>query len=78
MHAVEGILGHFVPAIPVGINEFNAKGIAFDHYRLTMPYINETILFNEFGYDNEIVKSKEVVVPHHFFQNFVFIFLIYF
>ncbi len=57
MHAVEGILGHFVPAIPVGINEFNAKGIAFDHYRFTMPYINEAILFQEFGYDNELVKS---------------------
>jgi len=25
MHAVEGILGHFVPAIPVSINELNAK-----------------------------------------------------
>ena len=58
MHAVEGILGHFVPAIPVGINEFNAKGIAFDHYRFTMPYINETILFQEFGYDNDYVKSN--------------------
>lgn len=57
MHAVEGILGHFVPAIPVGINEFIAKGIAFDHYRLTMPYINETILFQEFGYDNDFIKA---------------------
>jgi 4-alpha-glucanotransferase len=58
MHAVEGILGHFVPAIPVSINEFNAKGIAFDHYRFTMPYINETILFQVFGYDNNYVKSN--------------------
>ena len=57
MHAVEGILGHFVPAIPVGMNEFSARGIAFDHYRLTMPYINETILFQELGYDNEFVKE---------------------
>jgi 4-alpha-glucanotransferase len=58
MHAVEGILGHFVPAIPVSINEFNAKGIAFDHYRFTMPYINETILFQVFGYDNNYIKSN--------------------
>ena len=58
MHAVEGILGHFVPAIPVGINEFSAKGIAFDHYRFTMPYINETILFQEFGYDNDYIKAN--------------------
>ena len=58
MHAVEGILGHFVPAIPISINELNAKGIAFDHYRFTMPYINETILFQVFGYDNTYVKSN--------------------
>ena len=58
MHAVEGILGHFVPAIPIHINELNAKGVPFDHYRFTMPYINETILFQEFGYDNAYVKSN--------------------
>lgn len=57
MHAVEGIMGHFVPAISVSINEINAKGIHFDHYRFTHPYINETILFKEFGYDNELVKK---------------------
>ena len=56
MHAVEGIMGHFVPAIPVTIPELNSKGIGFDHYRFTMPYINETILFQLFGYDNELVK----------------------
>lgn len=57
MHAVEGILGHFVPAIPVSINELNAKNIHVDHYRLTHPFINETILFKEFGYDNELIKK---------------------
>jgi len=57
MHAVEGIMGHFVPAIPVSINELNARGIRCDHYRLTHPYINETILFQQFGYDNELVKK---------------------
>ncbi len=57
MHAVEGIMGHFVPAIPVSINELNAKGIKCDHYRLSHPYINETILFQIFGYDNEFIKK---------------------
>ena len=57
MHAVEGIMGHFVPAIPVSINELNAKGIKCDHYRLTHPYINETNLFHLFGYDNDLVKK---------------------
>ena len=58
MHAVEGILGHFVPAIPVTINELNSKGIQCEHYRLTHPYINETILFQTFGYDNELIKKE--------------------
>jgi 4-alpha-glucanotransferase len=68
LHAVEGILGHFVPAIPVSINEFNAKGIAFDQDRFTMPYINETILFQVFGYDNNYVKSNflESIGDEHF------------
>ena len=57
MHAVEGIMGHFVPAIPISIHELNAKGIRCDHYRLTHPYINETILFQIFGYDNDVVKK---------------------
>ncbi len=57
MDAVEGIMGHFVPAIPVHINEFNSKGIWFDHYRYTQPHITENVLWQVFGYDNELVKS---------------------
>jgi 4-alpha-glucanotransferase len=60
MHAVEGIMGHFVPAIPVTMHEINSKGVSFDHYRFTQPYINETILFQVFGYDNELVKKQYV------------------
>jgi 4-alpha-glucanotransferase len=58
MHAVEGIMGHFVPSIPVSLNELNAKGIRFDDQRFTTPFINETILFKLFGYDNELVKKE--------------------
>ena len=58
MHSVEGIMGHFVPAIPITINELNAKGIKVDHYRLTHPFINETNLFQIFGYDNEYIKKE--------------------
>lgn len=57
MHAVEGIMGHFVPAIPVHINEFNSRGIWFDHARYTHPFITENVLWEVFGYDNELVKS---------------------
>ena len=57
MHAVQGIMGHFVPAIPVHINEFNQQGIWFDHERYTKPFITDGVLWEEFGYDNELVKS---------------------
>lgn len=57
MDAVEGIMGHFVPAIPVHINEFFSSGTWFDHYRYTKPYITENVLWEVFGYDNELVKS---------------------
>ncbi len=57
MHAVEGIMGHFVPAIPVHIHEFNSQGIWFDHARYTQPFITESVLWEVFGYDNELVKS---------------------
>ncbi len=57
MHAVEGIMGQFVPTIPVTINELHAKGINLDSYRLTQPFINETNLFQIFGYDNDLIKK---------------------
>jgi 4-alpha-glucanotransferase len=55
--AVEGIMGHFVPAIPIHINEFNSKAVWFDYARYTKPFITEDVLWEVFGYDNELVKS---------------------
>jgi len=57
MHAVEGIMGHFVPAIPVHINEFNSRALFFDYARYGKPFITENVLWEVFGYDNELVKS---------------------
>ncbi|MDE3144170.1 MAG: 4-alpha-glucanotransferase, partial [Bacteroidota bacterium] len=58
MHAVEGIMGHFVPAIPLHLNEFNSRGIWFDYNRYTKPFINENVLWEIFGYDQEYVKNN--------------------
>lgn len=58
MHAVEGIMGHFVPAIPVHINEFNSKNIGFNQHRYLKPFINEHVLWELFGYDNDLVKKE--------------------
>lgn len=49
MHAVEGVMGHFEPAIPVHIAEFHSRGIWFDHHRYTKPYINDAVLWELFG-----------------------------
>lgn len=57
MHAVEGIMGHFVPALPVHINEFGQNNLWFDHYRYCNPFINEQVLNEVFGSLN--VRAKE-------------------
>ena len=49
MDAVEGILGQFVPAIPVQEAEFRHAGIGFDYERLCRPYITEQVLYAVFG-----------------------------
>lgn len=48
-HAVEGIMGHFIPAIPIHINEFAEKGIYFDYQKFTIPHFTEGFLENTFG-----------------------------
>jgi 4-alpha-glucanotransferase len=58
VHAVEGIMGYFVPAIPIHINEFNERGIWFDHYRYTKPFINDHVLYEFFGDNAESVKTQ--------------------
>jgi 4-alpha-glucanotransferase len=55
--AVEGIMGYFVPCIPMHINEFSENGIEYDINRYTKPFINEKVLWEIFGYDNEFVKQ---------------------
>jgi len=56
-HAVEGVSGRFVPAIPVSINELFEKNISFERYRYTQPYITDTILLELFGNNKEAVKK---------------------
>lgn len=61
MHAVQGIMGRFVPAIPVHINEFKQRNIWFDLNRYTKPFITEKVLWELFGYDNEFVKNNFLI-----------------
>jgi 4-alpha-glucanotransferase len=57
-HAVEGIMGRFVPAIPVSITEFGERGIWFDHHRYCRPYITNDVLNELFGKKAEQVKKE--------------------
>jgi 4-alpha-glucanotransferase len=57
IHAVEGILGFFVPAIPVHFREFQNRGIPFNRYRFVEPFITESILKTLFGNSSEFIKS---------------------
>jgi 4-alpha-glucanotransferase len=57
-HAVEGILGHFVPAIPVHLGELASRGISFDRARYLNPFITEAVLLRFFGKEAEAVKRQ--------------------
>ena len=48
-NAVEGILGYFVPALPLEPGELTARGLHLDRERLTRPFINDAVLKELFG-----------------------------
>ncbi len=43
-HAVQGIMGHFVPCLPVHYVEFGENGIWFDEQRYCSPFITDPVL----------------------------------
>ena len=61
-HAVEGILGIFVPALPVKLTEFSQRGIPFDHDRWLKPFITDAVLVQIFGQASAAVKRDFLVV----------------
>ena len=61
IHAVEGIMGHFVPDTPVHINEFNERHIWFVPQRYTQPYITDAVLAEVFGDQAWPVKEKFLI-----------------
>ncbi len=60
-HAVEGILGYFVPAIPIQAAEFRQRGIAFDRDRFVKPFLIDDVLQDVFGAEAERVKGEFLV-----------------
>lgn len=58
MHAVQGIMGHFSPSIPISINEFAEKGIWFNYERYCHPYITDQLLHEMFADKAGMVKEE--------------------
>lgn len=65
IHAVEGILGYFVPAIPVHIREFRDRGIPFERSRYVHPFITDQIVRELFGEGSEFVKRHFLQPEEH-------------
>lgn len=63
--AVQGIMGRFVPCLPVHMSEFGENGIWFDHQRYCRPFITEEILHQVFGDLTKRVKER-YIVPNSF------------
>ncbi len=60
-NAVQGIMGHFVPCIPVHYVEFGESGIWFDEPRYCKPFITNDVLYEVFGDLAERVRENFVV-----------------
>ena len=58
MDAVEGILGHFNPALPLSADEIRSYGIDFDYDRMVRPVISHHHLKDLFGERHENVIEK--------------------
>jgi 4-alpha-glucanotransferase len=57
-HEVQGLMGHFVPSIPVHYVEFGENGIWFDEQRYCKPFINDEVLHVIFDQLADKVKSE--------------------
>lgn len=58
LHAVEGILGRFVPAHPFTKSDLELAGISFDEHRYCKPFITNDILYQLFGEKADWVRNE--------------------
>jgi 4-alpha-glucanotransferase len=56
--SVEGVMGHFNPALPMSAEEIRGYGVDFDYERMVKPYIRHHFLHNMFGeYTDEVIEK---------------------
>lgn len=67
-HSVQGLLGQFVPALPMSAEEINRFGLFFRKEAFTKPYITESILEAKFCELKEQVKQEYLfqITPHEY------------
>lgn len=56
-HAIEGIMGRFVPAWPLSNQDFSNAGINFNEDRFCQPFITEQLLYDWFSENAGLVKE---------------------
>ena len=61
-HSVQGLLGHFSPAMPYSANDIRTMGISFDEDRMTKPFIHEESLHDIFGTHALEVQEKYIEI----------------
>lgn len=57
VNQVDGRMGTFVPAIPLGAHAFENAGLLMNEERYCSPFITEAVLQEKFGTDTEAVKA---------------------
>ncbi len=58
---IQGIMGHFKPALPFSRDEIIDAGIIFNEERFTKPYIREYFLWELFGEETHEVKLNYLI-----------------
>ena len=64
-HSVHGLLGQFVPALPMSVEEIESYGLHFQKEFMTRPFINDAMLDSMFGEKSQEVRNTFVQHSHH-------------
>lgn len=62
MHSVHGLLGQFVPSLPMSIDEIQSYGLYFQKEFMTRPFINDFMLNQIFG--SRAQEVRDTFVEH--------------
>lgn len=60
-HAVNGMLGHFSPSLPLSVGEIEYFGLQFRKDFFTRPFINDNVLHKLFGVHASFVKDNYLI-----------------